>query len=231
MNRLAPTSADDCTGPSADTFVDLWLHSRFVLHRRTARSRRARPAWCGISGSICTTALAWSACLATGAVGWVAVRALRDLPRARLPWGVALHVALAFLDILLAAALGIAIGFSRSRGFLELPPLGIMFAHVHLAGVGWATMMDVGLSYRLIPMMLPAAMPAGAMLIVAGLVSFVRHIRDTLKRRLPSSASRAGWCRSTSGTGNSAQAEHVHGTLPMPCRQAAMRVPSCSRGV
>ena len=160
--------------------------------------------------------MAWSACLATGAVGWVAIRAWHGLPRARLPWPVAVHVALAFLNILLAAALGIVMGFNRSRGFLELPPLGILFAHVHLAAVGWATMMAVGLSYRLIPMMLPAAMPAGAstaasailietglvvliasllfapawvpagaMLIVAGLVSFVLHIRATLKRRLP----------------------------------------------
>ncbi len=36
-----------------------------------------------------------------------------------------------------------------------------MFAHAHIAAIGWAVMMVVGLSYRLIPMMLPAAMPTG----------------------------------------------------------------------
>jgi hypothetical protein len=54
-----------------------------------------------------------------------------------------------------------------------------MFAHAHIAAVGWATMMVVGLSYRLIPMILPAAMPAGrqlalsAVLIEGGLVVLV----------------------------------------------------------
>ena len=91
-----------------------------------------------------------------------------------------------------------------------------MFAHAHLAAIGWVTMMVVGLSYRLIPMMLPAAMPTGrtlalsavflevglalllvtllagpswiplaAILITAGLVSFVVQVRRTLKHRLP----------------------------------------------
>jgi hypothetical protein len=161
-------------------------------------------------------AMAWSACLVTTAVAWVAVRTCAGLRHAALPWPIALHVALAFVNFIAAAMLGILIGFNRSGGFLSLPPLGIMFAHVHLAAVGWATMMVVGLSYRLIPMMLPAAMPAGASiaasailmeaglvvltlslllapawvpagagLIVGGLVSFVLHIRTTLKRRLP----------------------------------------------
>jgi hypothetical protein len=125
-------------------------------------------------------------------------------------------VLLAFFNMLAAAVLGILIGFDRTRGVLGLSPLGMMLAHAHLAAVGWVVMMVVGLSYRLIPMILPAAMPTGAslalsaillegglvvlvvallressfvwcgaLLIVAGLASFVTRIRLMVARRLP----------------------------------------------
>lgn len=161
--------------------------------------------------------MAWSATLVTAAIAWVGARGCRGLPQSSAPWPVTLHVALAFVNMLAAAALGILIGFDRSRGVLGLSPLAAMFAHAHLAAVGWAAMMVVGLSYRLIPMILPAAMPAGtslaisailieaglavlvatlltassltwtgALLIVAGLVSFVTHIRRTVAHRMAS---------------------------------------------
>ena len=108
--------------------------------------------------------MAWSAGLVTVAilrVGWLAVRGLRASPA---PAGVSLHVVLAFVNILAAAILGILIGLNRTRGFIALSPLAALYAHAHLAAIGWATMMVVGLSYRLIPMMLPAAMPTGGAL-------------------------------------------------------------------
>jgi hypothetical protein len=120
--------------------------------------------------------MAWSAGLVTTTLTWMAWRAWRGLPGSAAPWPVALHVALAFVNILSAAILGILLGLDRSRGFLGVSPLAAMFAHAHLAAVGWATMMVVGLSYRLIPMMLPAAMPTGsalaasAVLIESGLI-------------------------------------------------------------
>lgn len=40
-------------------------------------------------------------------------------------------------------------------------------AHAHLAAIGWATMMVVGVGYRMLPMVLPAAMPTGATLYVS----------------------------------------------------------------
>ena len=160
--------------------------------------------------------MAWSAGLVTAAMAWVGGRAWWGLPGCAAPWPVALHVALAFFNFLAAAALGILLGLDRTRGFLGVSPLALMFGHIHLAAVGWATMMVVGLAYRLIPMMLPAAMPtgrvlavsavlmetglavliatllaapawvpAGAVLITAGLVSFVIQIRRTLSRRVP----------------------------------------------
>jgi len=160
--------------------------------------------------------MAWSAMLVTVAIAWVGARVIRGLRRARIPFGVGLHVGLAFVNILAAAAFGMVIGFDRSRGFLTVSPLSMMFAHAHIAAVGWVAMLVIGLSYRLIPMMLPASMPAGrslaisailiecglavltielirssgggwfgAVLIVAGLVSFVARVRWMLARRQP----------------------------------------------
>lgn len=114
--------------------------------------------------------MVWSAQLVSAAIAWVALRAWRGLPRAMTPWPVKLHVALAFLNIMGAAALGIFIGIDRSTGFLGISPLGATFAHAHLAAVGWVTMMVVGLSYRLIPMIVPAAMPGGGSLAVSAIL-------------------------------------------------------------
>jgi hypothetical protein len=119
--------------------------------------------------------MAWSAVFVIGAIGWVGLRVLRGLRGSNVPAGVRLHIALAFLNIVAAAALGMLIGFDRSRGFLAISPLAVMFAHAHLAAAGWVMMLVIGLSYRLIPMMLPAVMPAGrsialsAILLEAGL--------------------------------------------------------------
>jgi hypothetical protein len=39
--------------------------------------------------------------------------------------------------------------------------LSNVFAHAHLAALGWATMMVVGVGYRLLPMIFPSKMPTG----------------------------------------------------------------------
>jgi hypothetical protein len=114
--------------------------------------------------------MAWAGLLVVATIAWVATRAVRALPRAALPWPVALHVGLAFANVLLTGFLGVLIGFDRSRGFLGVPPMSAAFAHAHLAAVGFALMMVIGLGYRLIPMMLPAAMPAGARLAVSAVL-------------------------------------------------------------
>jgi hypothetical protein len=160
--------------------------------------------------------MAWSAVLVFAAIAFVGWRAVRGLPGSTAPWPVTLHVGLAFINMLTAALLGIVIGFDRTRAFVSVSPLALMFAHAHVAAIGWAMMMVIGLSYRLIPMILPAAMPTGAslalsavlieaglgllvvqllresravwigaLLIVAGLASFVMHIRRTVAHRLP----------------------------------------------
>jgi hypothetical protein len=160
--------------------------------------------------------MVWSAPLVAAAVLHVAVRAWARLPSSPAPWPVKLHVALAFANMLAASVFGTLVGLNRMFGWFAWSPMSAAFAHAHLAAVGWAVMMVVGLSYRLIPMIVPAAMPttawmaliavllqagvmvlaaglvtnsqwaiAGALLVLAGLASFVRQVRAIVQRRLP----------------------------------------------
>jgi len=121
--------------------------------------------WIGTYGG-----MVWSAALVVAAIGWVASRAWRGLPNASVPWPVTLHVALAFFNIIAAAVFGIVIGLNQAHGFLGVSPLAATVAHAHVAALGWVAMMVVGLSYRLIPMMLPAAMPTGSWLALSAVL-------------------------------------------------------------
>lgn len=105
---------------------------------------------------------AWSAVPVTATLLFVSVRAWSGLPGAPVPWPVKLHVALAFANVLAAVAFGMAAGMNRALGAASWSPIAAAFAHAHLAAIGWAVMMVVGLSYRLIPMIVPATMPRSA---------------------------------------------------------------------
>ena len=159
--------------------------------------------------------MAGSALFVTAAIIHVGARVIHGMRGSNIAAGVRLHIVLACFNIIAAATLGMVIGFDRSRGFLTVSPLAVMFAHVHVAAVGFVTMLVIGLSYRLIPMMLPAAMPAGrslalsailiesglsvltialvrgldvwpgTLLIVCGLASFIAQVRLMVRRRLP----------------------------------------------
>jgi hypothetical protein len=121
--------------------------------------------------------MAWSAVLVAAGVLHVAVRAWRGLPASPVPWPVKLHVALAFANIMLASLFGMVIGLNRIHGWFAWSPMSAAFAHAHLATVGWAVMMVIGLSYRLVPMIVPAQMPnrsslaASAVLLEAGTIA------------------------------------------------------------
>jgi hypothetical protein len=140
----------------------------------------AASAWRGNYPGLAAAAVFVLAAIAR--VGW---RVVRALPSSDLPFGVRLHVGLAFANILLAGALGALIGLDRRSPFLPGSPISQAWGHAHLAAIGWAIMMVVGLSYRLIPMMLPAAMPTGrllarsAWLLQAGVLALVAgHLGD-----------------------------------------------------
>jgi hypothetical protein len=152
----------------------------------------------------------------------VAIRAWHGLASARLPFGVSLHVALAFLNMVVAGSLGLVLALGRVTGLAGWSPMAVAAAHAHLAVLGWGVMMIVGISYRLVPMFLPAAMPTGhgliwsavlleagtigvawaiatgdtaapaALLVVAGFGAFLRQVRGILADRRPRPAAMEG---------------------------------------
>lgn len=105
--------------------------------------------------------MAWSAVTVAAGILVVGVHVARRLRHASLPRAISAHILLAFLNILGAATLGVLIGFDKVYHLLPGFVLANVFAHAHLAALGWATMMVVGVAYRLLPMILPAAMPNG----------------------------------------------------------------------
>lgn len=108
--------------------------------------------------------MAWSAGLVTLTFAHVSVRVLAGLRKAPVPLETSLPIGLAFLNLLGAALLGMLLAVNKVSPFLEVRHLDAVFAHAHLAGLGWGTLMVMGAGYRMLPMMLPAAMPRGVWL-------------------------------------------------------------------
>lgn len=106
--------------------------------------------------------VAWSAATAVAGILCAGVRVLAAIRRSPIAWSIKAHVGLAFLNIAAAATMGVLIGFSKVHPFLPGYVLANVFAHAHLAAIGWASMMVVGVGYRLLPMVLPAEMTDGA---------------------------------------------------------------------
>jgi hypothetical protein len=57
--------------------------------------------------------------------------------------------------------MGLLIAYDKVEHVLPGFVLSNVFAHAHLAALGWATMMVMGIGYRLLPMMFPSKMPSG----------------------------------------------------------------------
>lgn len=128
--------------------------------------------------------MAWSAATAAAGIAHVVTRLVANLRAANVPGGVKLHVYFASLNILGAVTMGVLLGLDKVHQFLPGYVLSNVFAHAHLAAVGWVCMMVIGLAYRLLPMVIPAASPAGptlyisAILLEAGIVGlFVTLVR------------------------------------------------------
>jgi hypothetical protein len=122
---------------------------------------------------------AWAAGLVAAAMTYVAARVLAGLKAAPVPFEVRLPMALALLNMMAATGLGVLVAVNKVAPVLRIAHLDAVFAHAHLAAVGWGTMMVVGAGYRILPMILPAAMPRGlwvyasAMLLEAGVAGLV----------------------------------------------------------
>ncbi len=118
----------------------------------------------------------WAALLALGAVLHVGTRALLGIRSAPVQSAVKLCLFLANLNILLAGGFGILLAFDKAHPFLPARELGNVFAHAHLSAIGWVGMMVMGTGLRMLPMILPSAMPrtqravAGALVMEVGVV-------------------------------------------------------------
>lgn len=123
--------------------------------------------------------IAWSGLMLVIAFALVAARVLRALARSPSPLEVRVHIGLAYGNLLLATALGALLAINKTHTILPGNHLPAVFAHVHLAAVGWAALMVIGVGYRLLPMLLPARPPLGkrvwasAVLIEAGVLGLV----------------------------------------------------------
>lgn len=149
------------------------------------------------------------------AILFVGVRTIRGLVGSRVPGGVALHVGLAFANAALAVLAGLLLALGHLRGGLPWWSPSLAVAHAHLAVLGWVIMMIFGVAYRLIPMVVPTAMPTGptlaisavllqvgtlglsgslavgwdvrlwVLIVIAAFASFFAHVYRMLRRRRP----------------------------------------------
>jgi len=105
--------------------------------------------------------MAWSAATAASGVLYVVVRLALAMRHAKVAGGVKVHLYLAAVNAASAVTMGVLLGFDKAHSFLPGYVLSNVFAHAHLAAVGWVSMTMMGFGYRLLPMVLPSAMPSG----------------------------------------------------------------------
>lgn len=119
----------------------------------------------------------WSGLAVLMALLWLALRVWHALWRATSPIVIRLHVAAAYANLLLASGLGTAIAFAWLPP--HVPHTVALVLHAHVAVVGFATLLAVGVGYRLLPMILPAAPPPAPVMwtsliaLQAGVLSFL----------------------------------------------------------
>lgn len=140
--------------------ADLWGYGLYVV---------------GVAGMVShfwigeASGMAGSALMVLAGLAVPAGRFWRVLASAPIPLEVKLHFRLAFVNLLGAAVLGLLLGIHKAWPFLPGYVLANVWAHAHLAALGWATMMVMAAGYRLLPMFLPAAMPEGRWLWIGAL--------------------------------------------------------------
>jgi hypothetical protein len=105
--------------------------------------------------------MAWSAATVAAGVLFMTLRIVARVGAARIQPAVKLHIILACANLWLAAVMGVLLAVNRVRPFLPGFVVSNVFAHAHLAALGWAAMMVVGVAYRLLPMTFPSKMPSG----------------------------------------------------------------------
>jgi hypothetical protein len=120
--------------------------------------------------------MAWSAGMVVLGLCHVVARLTVRLRAAPIDRPIALHLWFACLNLVVAGSLGVLMAIDKVTDVIPGTALSNVYAHAHLAAVGWASMMVVGVGYRLLPMVLPSAMPRGralygsALLLQTGLI-------------------------------------------------------------
>jgi hypothetical protein len=114
--------------------------------------------------------MAWSAATIAVGVFFMTVRIATATAQASIPPAVKLHLILACVNFWLAASMGVLIAYDKVAHFLPGFVLSNVFAHAHLAALGWATMMVVGVGYRMLPMTFPSKMPSGRPIYVSAIL-------------------------------------------------------------
>lgn len=112
--------------------------------------------------------MAWSAGTALVGLAWALARPAVALWRAPAPRELKLHVGFALANLAGAATAGFLVAIHKNAPFLPGQILDLVYAHAHLAALGFATMMVFGLGYRLVPMLLPAATLRGPRIALTG---------------------------------------------------------------
>jgi hypothetical protein len=114
--------------------------------------------------------MAWSAALITCGILYMTIRIVANAARAHMPRAVKLHIVLACVNFWLAASMGVLLAIDKVAHFLPGFVLTNVFAHAHLAALGWVTMMVIGIGYRMLPMIFPSRMPSGGSLYVTAIL-------------------------------------------------------------
>ena len=150
------------------------LHLVGPMALRTPMPARRRDYWAFVAYALGGTGVishfwieefsgvAWSGLLVTLVFAHVGAKLLMPLRRSPVPREVVLGFILAFANIGLGAGAGTLLGLNKHWPFLPGHAMTHAFGHAHLAALGWATMMVFAAGYRLLPMLLPAAMPRGS---------------------------------------------------------------------
>jgi hypothetical protein len=129
--------------------------------------------------------MAWSAATVACGILYMSVRIAGGIRRAAVHPAVRAHIVLACVNLWLAASMGLLLAFDKFLHFLPGFVLTNVFAHAHLAALGWAAMMVMGIAYRMLPMLLPSKLPSGCTLFAsaAALESGVLGLFVTLLMR------------------------------------------------
>src|SRR5262245_3540294 len=114
--------------------------------------------------------MAWSAATATCGILYVAARCASAARRSNAPAATKLLLTFGCTNIVVAAAMGILIAFDKVHHFMPGFVLSNVFAHAHLAAIGWAAFMLIGFSYWLLPLPSSRWATASAVLIEAGVL-------------------------------------------------------------